>query len=236
MRTWHHPSVKSLGSFVIGIALALTASPGVAAGASGVEQGASAFVWPPPSEAFDPGNVVCPTPPLDAMRTILGVVLDHGAVERAVGVLGSSPLREEGDAGDYAASRCWEAANGDGTLLCLERGEVHAGLTVLGREVASARRGASPLSALVRRGMATGAGLRLGLPKTEVTRIVGRDSRPRADQFYRACCSKRPMTAAEKAAAQAPAEYAFFDVCTVFRGVFADGKVVGFAITWAETN
>jgi hypothetical protein len=43
------------------------------------------------------------------------------------------------------------------------------------------------------------------------------------------------LTAAERTASQAPAETAFWDVCTVFRGVFVEGKLAGFAVTWTET-
>src|SRR5512133_2778793 len=143
---WHPPPVSRPGRLAFVLALGLFAVVGVAAAAGAASRSApltKALVWPPPKEAFAPGNVVCAKPPSDGMRTILGIVVDHGAVDRAVGVLGASPLSEEGDAGDYSASRCWEAANGDGTLLCLERGEVHGGLTVVGREVASTRRGSS---------------------------------------------------------------------------------------------
>jgi hypothetical protein len=44
---------------------------------------------------------------------------------------------------EYVAWRCWQAANGDGTVLYVFRGEVGGGMMILGREMAFAGRGSS---------------------------------------------------------------------------------------------
>jgi hypothetical protein len=178
----------------------------------------------------------CARPLSEETLTVSGLRVREDAIEKAERIIGRSPIHEEGDAGDFVAWRCWEAANGDGTVLYVARHEIGAEIRVLGAEMAFAGRGACPKSKLVHRRMATGNGLRLGLDRARVEKVAGRASWVGREGFERACWSRRPMTKAEKAATNASGGDAFWDIYSAFRGVESSGELVALGVTWSATN
>lgn len=146
-----------------------------------------------PVVQFDASGTECQEVLPAAARTLLGIPLDRnhlGAFER---VLGASPLRKQGDAGEYFEWRCWKAANGDGTVLVVGQGEVDAQVRVLGRGMAFAGRGECTSSKRVDRSLALGNGLRLGLTHGDLERKVGPATAAGAGWYDRTCLGNRPM-------------------------------------------
>jgi hypothetical protein len=189
-----------------------------------------------PRERLDePHEVRCRKALPDDTRTLLGVRVDQETLDRFEALLGSSPLHSEGDASTGFLWRCWEGANGDGTVLVLGRGEVDAQFQVLGREMKSVARGTCPKSKLVSRALVTGNGVRLGLTRADVERKVGRATTAGAGWFDRACLSKQPMTEKERVALHAGARGAW-EVFSRITVVEAHGRVEGFRVVWGVTD
>ena len=149
--------------------------------------------WPPEARyAADEGK--CPTPLSDATRTVLRLRLDAGLVDRAEEVLGASPVHEEGDAGSYRKWRCWEAANGDGTVLYIAKGEVQGILRIVGPDMAFADRGTCPKSTKIDRHLATANGIGLGTSRAAFQKRIGRISQEGEGWYERACFTQKRLT------------------------------------------
>jgi len=170
----------------------------------------------------------------DGARTILGIKLDMNTLDAFERVLGASPLSKEGDAGEYFEWRCWAAANGDGTVLVVGRGEVDAQVRVLGRGMRFAGRGACPKSKLVSRSLATSNGVRIGLTRAEIERKVGPATAAGTGWHDRTCLGKKPMTEAERSAMGAGTAEGW-DVSSRVTVVEADGRAEGFRLVWVVT-
>ncbi len=180
--------------------------------------------WPNESE-YPAGQAECPQPLSDGAHTIF---------ELGVRAFGPSPLHEQGNASTSLAWRCWEALDGDGTVLLLGRGEVHEELRIFGAEMAFSERGTCPRSRLVNRELTTANGLRLGLSRAEIERQLGQAKRSGPGWFESRCSTRRPMTDAEQTRWDAPPG-AYFDVAASTRVVERAGKAVGIEIVWSET-
>lgn len=180
--------------------------------------------WPRESE-YRPEQAECPEPLSDGSHTIF---------ELAIRVLGPSPLHEQGDAATNLAWRCWEAANGDGTVLLLGRGEIHEELRIFGSEMAFPERGNCPRSKLVSRELATANGLRLGLREAEVEKQLGQSVEAGPGWHESRCWTQRAMAEGERARWHAPLE-ANLNVLASTRVVEQGGKAVGIGIVWAES-
>lgn len=168
----------------------------------------------------------------EGTQTLLGIRLEQGSLDAFERVLGASALHKEGDAGDYFEWRCWEAANADGTVLVVGRGEVDAQLRVLGRGMKFAARGSCPKSRKVSRALATANGVRLGLTRADIEQKTGRATATGVGWFDRACLSKKAMTEDERVAQRAGPEGAW-DVSSQLTVVEAQGRVEGFRVIWA---
>jgi len=130
--------------------------------------------------------------------------------------------------------RCWTAANGDGTTLFLGRGEVHEELRLFDGEVSFPERNGCPRSKLVRRGLATEDGLRLGLSRAAVEELVGGSSGAGSGWYERLCFTKRAMTEKEKVRLHAVKASANVGV-TSRLVVLEDGdKAIGLRVSWSE--
>jgi len=188
--------------------------------------------WPHPY--YVSGESHCTKALPDGVRTLLGIRMDKSTLASFERVLGASPLRKEGDGGEFFASRCWEAANGDGTVLVVGRGDVHAEFRVIGREMTNIQRGTCPKSKLVSRDLATANGVRLGLTRAQVERKVGPASKAGDGWFERACLSERPMTKSERARLGAGPSGAW-DVSGRMTVVQKDDRVEAIRVMWAVT-
>jgi hypothetical protein len=196
------------------------------------EDASGGLTWP--EVHHQSGETECAHALPDGARTLLGVQLEKATLTSFERVLGPSPLRKQGDAGEYFAWRCWEAENGDGTVLVVGRGEVHAELQVLGKDMMFPQRGTCPRSKLVTRSLATANGVRLGLTRAQVEQKSGPASKIGDHWFEKACLSKLPMNAEEKARVGAGAADSF-DVSSTLRAVEKGGRVEAFRVMWAVT-
>jgi hypothetical protein len=182
-----------------------------------------------PREVDEPREVICQQPLPEGTRTLLGIKLDLDTLEQFQARLGSSPLHNEGDASTSFHWRCWEAANGDGTVLVVGRGELDVEVRVLGRRMRFAARGTCPKSKLVSRSLATDNGVRLGSSAADIEKKVGRSTTTGTGWLDRTCFSKRPMTDKERAAAKADPGAAW-DVVSRLTVVLANDRVEEFRV------
>lgn len=193
----------------------------------------SGLDWP--VVQFDAGGTKCSEVLPDGARTLLGINLDMKNLDAFERVLGNSPLHQEGDASEYFEWRCWEAANGDGTVLVVGCGEVDVQVRVLGRGMKFALRGGCPKSKLVNRSLAMRNRVRIGLTRTDIERKVGLATAAGAGWYDRTCLSKWPMTKSERSAMRAgPADA--WDVVSRVTVVEVDGRAEGFRVVWVVTN
>jgi hypothetical protein len=190
---------------------------------------------PWPASDYSSAKSVCSEPPPDTARTILGIRVQKTAVRFAERILGPSPLRSQGQGGEHVTWRCWEAANGDGTVLYVSRGEVEGQLRVLGAEMLFPGRGSCPKSQLVHRGIATDGGLRLGLSQIEAQARLGAPTIVNKDSAEWVCEARRQLTPQEAAARRLPPGVDLMDIVSIAKLVLSDSKVVGFEIQWQET-
>jgi hypothetical protein len=204
---------------IIAVAVLVVATPG-------------GLHWPPYQD-YGPGQERCADLLTDESRTIQGLLVDASTVDAAQGVFGPASLREEGDASEHTEWRCWRAANGDGTVVYVDRGEVGGGLRVLGREMAFPERSKCAKSSNVHRGIATKSGLHLGLTRAQVEDLVGPSTKSAKDWYERSCCGKKLQSKGNGGAGAGDESAA---ACSLFRGVETRGKLVGFAITWTEAD
>jgi hypothetical protein len=187
-----------------------------------------------PVVQFDAGGTGCSAVLPDGVRTVFGIRLEMKSLDAFERVLGTSPLQKEGDAGEYFQWRCWEAANGDGTVLVVGRGEVDAQVQVLGRGMSFAGRGICPKSKLVSRSLATMNGVRMGLARADIERKIGRATAAGTGWYDRTCLGKRRMTKTERSARGAgPTDTR--DVSSRVTVVEAGGRAEGFRVIWVVT-
>jgi hypothetical protein len=191
-----------------------------------------ALTWP--EVHYESGETECADALPDGTRTLLGVRLEMATLASFERVLGPSPLRKQGDGGEYFAWRCWEAENGDGTVLVVGRGEVHAEFQVLGRDMMFPQRGTCPKSKLVDRSLATANGIRLGMTQAQVEQRTGPASKSGTGWSERACLSKQPMNHQEKARVGGDAADSF-DISSTIRLVERDGRTEAFRVMWTVT-
>jgi len=168
----------------------------------------------------------------DASRTLFGIAVDTGTVDQFEAKLGKSPAHVQGDASTFSSRQCWQAANGDGTVLVIEHGELDAHIEILGREMEVREGPGCPKSPLVSRAMATANGLRLGLSLEEIERVVGPPTEQGADWFARTCSAKEPMTSAEKERMLTTNPDAAWDVYWDIQVVESNGTAEGIRITY----
>jgi hypothetical protein len=187
-----------------------------------------------PVVQFDADGTGCKEVLPDSARTLLGIKLEMTTLDAFERVLGVSPLQKEGDAGEYFEWRCWEAANGDGTVLVVGRGEVDAQVRVLGRGMSFAGRGACPKSKLVSRSLTMKSGVRIGLTRADIERKVGPPTAAGAGWYDRTCLGKKPMTNAERSATGVGPAGAW-DVSSRVTVVETDGRAEGFRVVWTVT-
>lgn len=189
-----------------------------------------------PSDAAGRHVPVCKGKLAVSARTILGIPVEQETIGRFEALLGSSPEHVEGDASTSLHWRCWEAANGDGTVLMVGTGEVHAEAQVLGREMEFAARGSCARSTRITRALATASGLRLGATRARAERTLGRELAFTADERWLdvACLGRERMIAAEARRQGAPAGAAF-DVFSRVTVAHARGRVVGIRVMFGKT-
>jgi hypothetical protein len=168
--------------------------------------------------------------------TVLGIRINQESVDVAENVLGPSQLRSQGDAAESLHWRCWEAANGDGTVLVIGRGELDGVVRVFGPEMAFPERGTCPASDKVSKTLATASGIRLGLSRDEIEKRVGPATKAAKGWYQHFAMSTRPMTEEEKSAWKATPPYDIFAVFSGIRVVENGGRAVGFQIAWSESN
>jgi hypothetical protein len=173
-----------------------------------------------------PETSQCAIDALEKSRSVIGLRVQKAELDRAEKTLGPSPRRTQGDGGEWRAWRCWEAANGDGTVLQVGRTDVNAFIRVYGREMSFAERGRCAKSKLVHRDMATVAGLRLDLASKVVKEVLPAAPTVTANAAVVDCYAKRPA-----ASGSAPVT----DIVTLFTVVLVAGKVAAFEIMWTET-
>ncbi|MBI5068931.1 MAG: leucine-rich repeat domain-containing protein [Deltaproteobacteria bacterium] len=182
----------------------------------------------------DEAEVRCEKPIGDASRRVLGLRVEHTLVETAERSLGPSPLHRQGDAGESLRWRCWEAANGDGTVLVIGAGEVHGLLRIVGPDMPFGLRGSCPKSTRVHRRVATASGVRLGLARSEVEAKVGPASRSGTNWYERVCMTPTRMTDEEVVRFRAQG-HPYFTSGHAIRVVERNGRAAGIEITWSET-
>lgn len=198
----------------------------------GAEDAEGVLRWP--KVHYESGETECAHALPDGTRTLLGVRLEEATLPSFERVLGRSLSWKQGDAGEYFEWRCWEAENGDGTVLVVGRGEVHAEFQVLGRDKAFPQRGTCPKSKLVGRSLATANGIQLGMTRAKVEQKTGPASKMGKNWFERSCLSKQPMKEEERARVGASAA-ASFDVSSTISLVEKDGRIEAFRVMWAVT-
>jgi hypothetical protein len=194
---------------------------------------AGLLTWPEATRTSE-DEAVCERPIANPSRTVLGLRVEKGLVDTVERSLGPSPLHREGDAGTSRRWRCWESANGDGTVLVVGAGPAHGFLRIAGPHMALGARGSCPRSSRVTRKLATASGVRLGLTRAEVVAKVGSPSRAEAGWYERVCLTPKRMTDQQVARFRAQGN-PYFTIASVVRVVEKDGRAAGIEISWSET-
>lgn len=157
---------------------------------------------------------------------MIGLRVRQAELDQAEKALGPSPHRTQGEGGEWRAWRCWEAANGDGTVLQVGRTDVDAYIRVYGREVSFVERKQCAKSDLVNRNIATAAGLRLGLASAAAAKLLPGPSTAASGAMLAGCVATRPAASADSLPLDVSASYTL---------VLVADKVVGFEILSTET-
>ncbi len=154
---------------------------------------------------------------LDRHMTIVGMTLEKTTLQEAQRVLGPAEIRHNGgDAGASASGECYVGADGT-TLALISNSEMGGGTTIT--DVQLVARGSQPdfssddryvvpperrppcvaLRSLSR-ATATAGGLRLGMTKDEVLRLVGKPIQSEERRLMFTSEAKVPMTPEQKKA------------------------------------
>lgn len=80
--------------------------------------------WPEGSAR--PKASQCAIDDLERSRSVLGLRVRKVELDQAEKTLGPAPRWTKGDGGEWRSWRCWESANGDGTVLQVGRTDVDA--------------------------------------------------------------------------------------------------------------
>jgi len=174
-----------------------------------------------------PKESQCAIDALEKSRSVIGLRVRKAELDQAEKTLGPSPHRTQGDGGEWRAWRCWEAANGDGTVLQMGRTDVDAFIRVYGREVTFVERKRCAKSELVDRSIATAAGLRLGLASAAAAKLLPGPSTATSSAMLAGCVATRPPASADALPLDVSASYTL---------VLVADKVVGFEILSTETH
>ena len=130
-----------------------------------------------------------------ANLTVAGLTLGVSTDDDVERILGTVQITETPD--HEGARRCYACIHGDGTILELES---WIG-TLIQFRIAYARpgtRSSCAKSALISSHLATGSGLKLGLPRKKVIAILGRPTRTDADRLTYEESFDRPLTPEER--------------------------------------
>lgn len=168
----------------------------------------------------------CAIDALEKSRSVIGLRVRKAELDRAEKTLGPSPHRTQGDGGEWRSWRCWESANGDGTVLQVGRTDVDAFIRVYGREVSFVERKQCAKSDLVDRNIATAAGLRLGLASAAAAKLLPCPSTASSGAMLAGCVATRSAVSVDARPLDVSASYTL---------VLVADKLVGFEILSTDT-
>jgi hypothetical protein len=116
---------------------------------------------------------------------ILGVSVGEGELQEARAKLGNAREVERGDAATGRHQICYKsAASGENTYLIFELGEVAENFYVFSGKKTWSGRDLCLQSNLVSRQIATASGVRLGMGRGNIEKILGTPDRVEADQVF----------------------------------------------------
>ena len=178
---------------------------------------------------------------------IAGVTLDYDQVlDKVPAKLGRTTFVSRGDASTGRSQLCYASSRGvDATYLIFERGEVNLSFYLFagGHTWKGQRRCA--VSPLIRPDLATLSGLRLGLSRSEVERILGKPTSAGEGEITywhqtKEKSSARDLERARKADAHLSEQEFHDDYDYFFRSVwivvkFRDGKTIYIGVSKSET-
>jgi len=185
-----------------------------------------------------------------AVFTVLGILLGEKLFTRAAAVLGPVEQVQRGDAATGRIQACYVSpGNGEKIYLIFEQGELDFSFYLFAAGPPWYGSDRCAHSARIRRGVTTGAGLRLGQTPAEIIAILGRPTKRLANELIYSFLVEKPLSPKDLARAFAESrgtvpqlskeqfkkEYGNYDLCEYVDARFAAGRLFYLAVSRLES-
>ena len=182
--------------------------------------------------------------------TIFGIPLGEKQFTKAATVLGPVEQVQRGDAATGRIQACYVSpGNGEKIYLIFEQGELDFSFYLFAAGPPWYGSDRCARSARIRRGVTTGAGLRLGQTPAEIIAILGRPTKREANELIYSFLVEKPLSPKDLARAFAESrgtvpqlskeqfkkEYGNYDLCEYVDARFAAGRLFYLAVSRLES-